>query len=253
MAKNNFLYIFVALAFILHCQTAYAKRPFSTEDGTVADKGAVETEIGFEYARQNNSDNNYNIVLVPCCGLTDNIQLGIEIPFDIIRPKDDINEEGLGDITLIGKTLIFPEKEKTPSFLLKTAVKLETGNEDKGLGSGDEDISFIFAATKSIQKATIHANIGYSFTGNDFDDTLEDIIIYGLALEYSMTDKLSLASEAYIESDNDFNKDSHIISPLIGLTYQATEKIRFDAAFKAGLKNNQKTDYGMIAGISVSF
>ena len=251
--KFIFIYIYITLLFIFYCHTAYAKRPFSTEDATVADKGALEIEAGFEYTRQNNSDNNYNILVVPCYGLTENIQLGVEIPFDIIRPKDDANEEGLGDITLVGKTLIFPEKEKTPSFLLKTAVKLETGDEDKGLGSGDEDVSFIFAATKSLGQNTIHANIGYTFVGNDFDDTLKDLLIYGVALEYFMTDELSLVSEIYVESDDNFNKDSHTINPLIGLTYQATEKIRFDAAFKTGIRYNQKTEYGIISGISISF
>ena len=251
--KILFIYVCITFLFTFCCHTAYAKRPFSTEDATVADKGAIELETGFEYTRQNNSDNNYNITVVPCYGLTDNIQLGIEIPFDIIRPKDGVSQEGLGDITLVGKTLIFPEKEKTPSFLLKTAVKLKTGDEDKGLGNGDEDVSFIFAATKSVGQSTIHANIGYSFVGNDFDDALKDTLIYGIALEYSITDALSFVSEVYVESDDDFNKDSHAINPLIGLTYQATEKVTLDAAFKAGICNNQKTEYGAIGGVSIAF
>ena len=51
--KKSFLFIVIAinLFFMLDYYQAYASRPFSIEDATVADKGAIETEFGFEYTR----------------------------------------------------------------------------------------------------------------------------------------------------------------------------------------------------------
>ncbi len=232
---------------------AYCGRPFSTEDATVASKGAVEAEIGFEYVRQNNRDNSYNILFVPVYGLNENIEVSCELPFDMLRPKEGNDEEGLGDINLVVKTLFFPEKEATPSLLLKTVVKLETGDEDDGLGSGDEDVGLILAATKSIDSITIHGNIGYTFVGTEYDDTLNDYLLYGIALEYSITQALAFAGEVYVESDTDFKQESHTVNPLIGLTYQLTDNVTLDTAFRTAIRYHQKTEYGIITGISISF
>ena len=248
-----FIRVIAVFLFVFNSEPAYGGRPFSTEDATVADKGAIEAEVGFEYARQDNRDNNYNILLVPVYGLTENIEVSCELLFDILRPKDGTDEEGLGDINLAVKTLFFPEKELTPSLLLKTVVKLETGDEDEGLGSGDEDVGLILAVTKSVGSMTIHGNAGYTFVGTDYDDTLNDLLLYGIALEYSLTPKLAIVSEAYIESDIDFEEESHSVNPLIGLTYQLTEKITLDTAFRMGIRHSQKTEYGIIGGMSISF
>jgi len=243
----------VTFLLIFDSKSAYCGRPFSTEDATVADKGTVEAEIGFEYVRQNNRDNNYNILFVPVYGLTENIEVSCELPFDILRPKEGTDEEGLGDINLVIKTLFLPEREATPSLLLKTVVKLETGNEDDGLGSGDEDVGLILAATKSVGPITIHGNAGYTFVGTGYDDTLNDYMLYGIALEYPITQALAFAGEVYVESDTDFEKESHSVNPLIGLTYQLTDNVTLDTAFRTGIRYHQKTEYGIISGISISF
>ena len=190
---------------------------------------------------------------MPVYGLTDNIEVSCELPFDILRPKDGPNEKGLGDINLVVKTLFFPEKELTPSLLLKTVVKLETGDEDDGLGSGDEDIGLILATTKSIGPITIHGNAGYTFVGDDYDNTLNDLLLYGIALEYSLVPRLKIVSEAYMESDTDFEEESHSINPLIGLTCQLIENVTLDTAFRMGIRCHQKTEYGVIGGVSISF
>jgi len=253
--KRIFLSIvaFIVFLFIFCNKSAYGGRPFSVEDATVADKGAVEAELGFEYARQNNRDNNYNILLVPVYGLTENIEISCELPFDILKPKEGTDEEGLGDINLAVKTLFLPEKELIPSLLLKTVVKLETGDEDDGLGSGDEDVGLILAATKSMGPITIHGNAGYTFVGTDYDDTLNDYLLYGIALECLIAPKLTIVSETYMESDINFEEESHTVNPLIGITYQLTENIKLDTAFRMGIRYHQKTEYGIISGASISF
>ena len=245
--------VIVTFLIIFDCRVVYAVRPLSTEDATVLDAGELEIEMGSEYTRTDGRDNNYNFVIVPCYGLIKNVQVGAEIPFDILRPKEGDNEEGLGDITLVLKTLFLPETEKIPSLLLKTAVKLATGDEDKGFGSGDEDVSLILAATKSIGSTTIYGNIGYNFVGKDWNDSLNDFLIYGIAFQYSLSTRLSILGEVYCESEAEFNNDSHTISPLIGLAYKLNDNIRLDTAFKMGICYEDKTDYGIIGGVSVSF
>lgn len=74
-----------------------------------------------------------------------------------------------------------------------------------------------------------------------------------IAFEYSITPKLLVANEIYMESDNNFDKNAHGINPLAGLTYRLTECVMFDTAFKMDLRYGQKTEYAIISGASVSF
>jgi len=130
----------------------------------------------------------------------------MELPFDILRPEGGGNDEDLSDITLAAKTLIFPEEEMFPSLLLKTAVKLSNGDENEGFGSGDKDIKLILAATKSLDPITLHANIGYTFVEDDVDASLNDTILHGLALQYSLYPKLDFVFEIFGEGDSDFEE-----------------------------------------------
>lgn len=249
-----FLILIIGIYFVLtiDCHSVYAIRPLSTEDASVPDKGAIEAEIGFEYTTQS-GDNNYNITIVPIYGLTENVQLCAEIPIDILRPHNDSDEEGLGDIKLASKFLIIKETDEIPAILFKTIVKLATGDEDKGLGSGDEDVTLLGAITKSVNKLTVHGNIGYTFVGKDWDSSLNDYMLYGIAFEYSVIPEISVVGEIYGESESDFDSDSHTITPLIGLFYGLTEKIRLDTAFKISTSYEKKLEYGIIGGISISF
>ncbi len=257
MKKTQVVSVFIiGFIFLSIHGSAFAGRPLSTEDAGVVGKRSLAAEIGFEYARQDNKDNNYGISLVPIYGLTEYMQFCAGLPFNIKCHKDESCEAGLGDITLSLKTLLSPEKEIMPAFALKTDLKLANGNNDKGLGSGDEDFRFILAATKVISPVTLHGNIGYTFVGTKADSSLSNAVLYGVALEYALTPKLTIVSEAYGESDSQFDTgafDEHKINPLIGLTYRINEKMILDAAFKMGICHEEKTEYGIIGGMSISF
>lgn len=254
--KVFLLIISISFLIVLNCHQAYAGRPLSTEDAAVAGKGVIEAELGFEYARQNNRDNNYALLLVPIYGLTECMQLSIESPFDIKDPKGDPTEAGLGDIILSLKTLLSPEKEIIPALALKMDLKFATGNEAKGLGSGDEDLRLILAATKTIGLLTLHGNIGYTFVGTKADNSLNNSLLYGVALEYPLTQKLTIVSEVYGEGNHQLDVEAfeeHTVNPLIGLTYQMHEKIILDAALKTGVCHEEKSEYGITGGMSISF
>ena len=230
--------------------SVYAYRPLSTEDTGVPEQGALELESGFTYTREGNAGNNFNFVLVPVYGLLENMALCIELPFDILNPDDGETERGFGDMSLALKTSLLPESENLPSFLLKTIVKLPTGDEDKGLGSGETDTTLMMVASKTLGCVNLHANAGYTFIGGDSSD---DNIIYGFAIGYDILPKLTLVCEAFMETENDFDKESHTVTPLVGLRYHLTEKIILDTAFSMGFCYDKKTDCNIISGMSVSF
>lgn len=256
--KKTYVIIVCVFSFIflvIH-ESACAIRPLSTEDATVVGKGAGEAEFGFEYARKDNRDDNYAISFMPIYGFTEYMQFSVELPLDIKCHKGESREAGLGDITLSLKNLLSPEKEVMPSFALKTNLKLATGDHDKGLGSGGEDLGLILAATKTISLVTLHGNIGYTFVGTKADSSLSNTLLYGIALEYALTPKLTIVSEAYGEGDTQFDTgafQNHAINPLVGMTYRINERTILDTAFKMGICHGEKAEYGLIGGMTISF
>ena len=253
---KNVLLVFVS-GFILVSFTGfvYAGRPFSTEDAGVAGKGVAQLEVSVEYAKQPNGDKEYVSYFIPVYGLTERLEFSAEFPHKLTNFKEGGGEEGLEDVSLVLKTLIVEERDNMPAFLIKTAVKLDNGDEDKGLGSGDKDLGLVAVATKNIGPSTLHVNIGYAFAGNDFDPALKDYVIYGMAGEYPLTEKLKLMIELYGESNSHFDVDAfkhHDLQALLGSTYQLTERMVFDAAIKVGLTDDSP-DYGLAVGMSIDF
>lgn len=244
------------LFFIFLCRHAYAGRPFSTEDAGVAGKGVIQEEFGIESVWQEKGDKKYAFSSASIYGLTEGMEFSVEAPYMIIEPKEGEKESGIDDMTLVLKTVLFPERDDMPQFLVKTTLKLANGNEDRGLGSGDEDIGLSVVATKNTGPAIFHANLGYVFTGDKFDTTLNDYMLYGLAGEYSLTPRLSIVTEIYSESSSHHETGAfkhYVLSPLLGLTYGLSEGILFDIAFKLGIEDDKEPERGIITGLSISF
>ena len=84
--------------------------------------------------------------------------------------------------------MILQQTDQIPSVIFKTTVKFETGDEEKGLGSGDEDVTLLLALSKSFDDIAFHGNIGYTFVGTDYDSSLKDIFLHGLALEWGFSE-----------------------------------------------------------------
>jgi outer membrane putative beta-barrel porin/alpha-amylase len=241
---------------VLVADPVYASRPLSTEDAVVAGKGDLESEIGFEYARQNNRDDNYAVTFMPIYGVTEYLQCSIGLPVDIKYSEGGYEAAGLGDITISLKTLLAPEKDIMPALALKIDFKLSNGDKDEGLGSGEEDLGLIVSASKVIGPFTLDGCIGYTFVGMRAEEKCDSAILYGIALKYALTPKLNIVSEVYGEGDLIFDTgafDEHALNPLIGFTYEINESVVLDTAFKVGVSRNEKVEYGAIAGASMSF
>lgn len=234
----------------------YAGRPLTTEDAGVADKGDFQLEVAADYTEQDNNDKNYLLIFTPIYGITETMELSIEAPYIFIRPEKGHNGQGFSDINVVLKTLIIPERGTNPAFLLKTQIKLSNGDDGKGLGSGDEDVGLVAVISKVLEPFIIHANAGYTFVGEKTDDSLKDYMLYGIACEYYLNGKVRIAGELYGENDSHFDAGAfkhHILNPLIGLTYQLSEKLVLDMAFKIGIASGKKPEYGLTFGMAVNF
>ena len=122
---------------------ASAYRPLATEDAGVAGKGIAQAEVSWDNIKWKNGDKEDIFLFVPIYGLTENLELSVEIPYLYHSPDSAPSEEGTGDICIVAKYLLIPGGTEGLAFAVKGVVKMDNGDYDKGLGSGDKDYSIM--------------------------------------------------------------------------------------------------------------
>jgi hypothetical protein len=251
--KVFLLGIFILLmAIAFYPLESFAYRPFITEDAGVAGKGVAQFEGSWDYLTWDNDDKENFFLLVPIYGLTKRIELSLEIPYFFHNPKEGRSEKDIGDINVIGKFLLFEEKDIYPAFAIKGVVKTNSGDEEKGLGSGDWDYSIVAAASKTLGDFMVHAMLGYTFVGDNGNDNIRNIYLYGIAVDYSLTKRFHICSEITGNRHPDREEDKHPISGLLGITYALTDKMILDTGMRYGF-NDSAPKWNFLMGISVTF
>ena len=240
------------MVFIFYPTSSFAYRPFSTEDAGVAGKGVAQFEVSWDYLKWKNKDKENVFLFVPIYGITENIELSVEIPYLFHSPAEGDRVDGIGDINLVGKYLLINEGEKNPAFALKGVVKLNTGDYDKGLGSGDRDFSVFAVASKGFGNLTAHAQLGYTWVGDKRDENLRNIYLYGLALDYGITETFHLVGEINGNRHPDRARAEDPRNILLGVTYKLSEKFTFDFAIRRGLTTSTP-DWSTTTGVSITF
>jgi hypothetical protein len=252
MLKRLFLANFVLmLVFVIHPEVSFAYRPLGTEDAGVAGKGVAQMEISWDYLKWN-GEKEHVFLLVPIYGLTERLELSAEMPYLIHKFEEEPSEEGVGDINLVVKYLLINEGVKNPAFTLKGVVKLDNGDFEKGLGSGDKDYSIFVVVSKNIKDLTLHGQLGYTWIGKEKDENLRNIYLYGLALDYGLTEAFHIVGEinGYRHPDRREAEDPRNI--LLGITYKLSEKLILDLAIRRGLTVSTP-DWSTTAGVSITF
>ena len=254
---DNISWIIFTTAAAIFCfvgipKPSFAYRPFATEDAGVAGKGVAQLEISWDYLKWSTHDRENVFLVVPIFGITERLELSLEIPYLMHNPEEDKDQEGIGDINIVGKFLIVNETEKYPAFTLKGVVKTSSGDEEKGLGSGDVDYSLFTVTSKTIGKSTLHAMLGYTFVGNNGDDDIKNIYSYGLGLDYGLTEKFHIVGEISGNRHPDRLSDKDPLSGLLGITYKVSEKIILDGGIRYGF-NNAVPKWNTTVGISITF
>jgi hypothetical protein len=234
---------------------AYAARPLSTDDAATVEKGDLEVELGFEYADDADTDDTedeYSFAATVKYGLTERWDLGVEIPYLYIERESDDDDSGLGDYVFSSKYRFVDESENFPALALGFSLKTKTGDEDKGLGTGELDYTLNTILTKALGKIVTNVNLGYTYVGAPEGENHDDVFSYGLALEYPATEKLNLVGELTGETNFEGDFDDHPFGGLVGFNYAFSENIVFDLGFGWGI-SEASPDYLVTSGLTLAF
>ncbi|MBM2839146.1 MAG: hypothetical protein HW415_1771 [Deltaproteobacteria bacterium] len=222
---------------LLAASNSFAYRPLTTEDAGVAGKGVAQAEVSWDNIKWKNSDKEDIYLLVPIYGLTENLELSVEIPYHYHKPSSDPSEEGTGDINIVAKYILVPGGTESPAFAVKGVVKMDNGDYDRGLGSGDKDYSIVAALSETVGQLTGHAQIGYTWTGDKKDKRL-DMTLYGAALDYALSDFIHILAEVTAERHPERLEHENPLIALTGITYKVSDSLVVDAAYRWGLNDS---------------
>ncbi|MFA5779219.1 MAG: hypothetical protein WC947_03705 [Elusimicrobiota bacterium] len=201
-------FIFLILTLNLIPLTFLSAFPIISEDDFLVEKNKWEVNQYFygtkykdkkSYWGESWTDFRYGI-------LKDIFNLGFVLPFDYWKEESE-KESGLSDIRLFGKTKI------NKSFSALLGLKFATGDEEKSLGSGDNEPFVSFIYKKSANPLDLFLSAGVQFSKNIFFN-------YNLAIDWNLNNKTAIVCEFIGETQN---SEYTQISVAPGTTYSLIE------------------------------
>lgn len=185
-------------------------------------------------------------------GLSDNLEIGMVIPFAHYQ-DDGLHRkyEGLMDTTIGLKWRIIEEGEWYPSLAIKPYTVLPSGSKKKGPGStrqglgGDVvDWGAKVLAGKSVGRFGFHIDVDNFYEA----DTDDPEFIIGAGADFQARDSLALIVEGYL-SDERIGRDQ-INQMLGGVRYDFQNGWIMDAALGTGIASNGSPDFIALVGMS---
>ncbi len=242
--------------------TANAAHPLITDDTGTQGKGKAQLEFIGEYGHDRENGVTTNTVIFPTIpvlsyGMADAVDLVLGVPFERIETKQDgttTTEKGISDASVQVKWR-FCERDGL-SFAVKPGVTLQTGDENKGLGSGRPTYSLFFITTKDMAPWALHLNLGYIRNEyklrTDEDDNRRDIWHVSLASQAEVVKNLKAVVNIGMARNPDKTADTNPAFILGGFIYSVTDSLDVDFGFKGAL-NRPETDRSYLAGITWRF
>jgi long-subunit fatty acid transport protein len=250
--------LFVAFLFVP--SLSYGAHPLITDDAGTQGKGNFQMEINGEYGHDKETEYNitteessYEISSILSYGILENVDVVLGIPYQWFELKEndllDSKEDGFSDVSLEVKWRFY--ESDGLSFAVKPGITFPTGDEERGLGTGNYTFRMYFIATKEINPWTFHINLGYVQNENKVDER-ENLWHASLAAERKVHEDLRLVANLGTERNPEKTSDTDPVFILGGLIYSLTSNLDLDLGIKVGLTSSE-TDYAFLAGVTFRF
>lgn len=122
--------------------------------------------------------------------VSDDYDLSAAIPFHHLRVSGDglsYSESGIGDAVLRAGGRLWRDEQAEFSLNGAVTLKLATGDEDKGLGTGATDIGVAVSGTRNVGAYAFTALAGYTQVGEPTGVTYDNVVSYGIGANRSFT------------------------------------------------------------------
>ena len=242
-------FVIVKLAF-----AGIENRPLSTSEATLLEKGKFSIASGAEFLRQPDYDKELNWPTDFECGIYDNLELDVEIPYHYINFKDreTKDSDGLGDVAAWLGFNPIKETSICPVMSVALNIKTQSGNWKKELGTGGTDYQILLLLSKTLGSVTALVNAGYTVVGDSPETNYRDTFSYNFALKYDVVKNWTIVGEIYGRTNPDKNAARDPWDMLGGFIYNVTNRLAIDFGIGTGL-TSASPDLRMTAGITYTF
>jgi len=252
IVQNLFLCCAISIIWAFPVNAGVENRPLNTDDAYTLNKGALTASLGVVFTSAENQATETDLTIDFGYGITARLEVTVDIPIAFTNPKNGSTEEGLSDISIRPEFLLIKEQESLPAISFAATFKTESGNKDKGLGSGETDYSLSLQFSKFFDPSTYHFNIGFTFVGEPEGENLDDVIFYNLGFEYSMNDRLDLTGELIGETNSDPSSNNEPFEFLLAFIYAISQTMALDVGVGAGL-TDASPDFRATSGVTYEF
>ncbi len=252
MLKKTLMILIVNL---LLSGMAFAGPPLITDDAETQGKGKVEIDIGGQYGYDRDKgvvQKSVSAGVLVSYGLIDKVDIVIGAPYQWIWTRDGdtkSKENGIGDASLAIKWRFFDVEGF--GLAIKPGVTFQTGDSDRGLGSGKVGASIYLIASKELKPFEFHVNFGYILNENKLDEQIS-LWHASFAAEYELMKKLKLVADIGAMRNRDKGWDTPVCYLLGGIVYSISENIELNAGYKYGL-TRPEVNHTAIGGVTLKF
>lgn len=232
----------------------YAPPPLVTGDVPTADKGRFEWYVGAQYEESQTGNPER---LLPFTELVYGLSDRQELNFETSGLSLD-GHYGLSDSVLGTKFVFLKETDRIPGIAGSFELKLPTGDESRGLGSGEFDYDLRLRGQKTWGWFTAIGNVGYTFvTDPEFGGvtvSMENVWLLSFAQEYQVAGRTKLFSEIYYVSREEPGAPNRLAAN-IAFEHKVLDSLSVHAAVGKSIREGNRggPDVRVYAGLKWEF
>ncbi len=232
----------------------FAPPPMVTADVPTAEKESFEWYVG---ARYQESESGQPARLLPFSELVYGLTDRLELTFEAAGLSKN-HEYGLSDSVVGTKFVFLEETGGRPGIAGSLELKLPTGDEARGLGSGEFDYDLRLRAQKTWGCFTAIGNVGYTFlTDPEFgglEQARDNVWLLALGQEYQLAKGTKLLSEIYFVSREEPGEPNRLAGN-VGLKQKLRHGLTFHAALGKSIRDGNRggPDLRVYAGVKWEF
>lgn len=219
----------ISALLVLTAPRCFAPPPLVTGDVPTADHESFEWYVGRRYQE---SESGNPSRLLPFTELVYGLTDRQELTFEVAGLSKD-HEYGASDAVVGTKFIFLREAESRPGIAGSFELKLPTGDESRGLGSGEFDYDLRLRAQKTWGWFTAIGNAGYTFvTAPEYGGvtiSTENVWLLTFAQEYLISKKTKLLSEIYFVSREGPGEPNRLAAS-IGFKHRLRDNLTVHAA-----------------------
>lgn len=235
-------------AVALWAAPAEAFRPLVTEDTGTAERFELGAGLDYEGTHR---DMLWSPRATLAWGALPRLEVRVEGGLAVFDPSGSEARAGAADTTLGAKVRWLDEAPRYPALMTAVAVRLPTGNADRGLGERDVDVTALAVLSYTVPLVD---PVGVGFTlnaGRTFvmRDRRLDAWIVNLAADVRVTDRVSAVAEVVSELGAPGGDVALVRAGALG---RVAERLVLDAAIGVGV-TRASPDFVATVGFTFAF